>query len=206
MWLIAALACNEDPPAGDDTGTPPDTTPEGPEQDPPLGGEILPFPACVLGSTDGRLDLEGACADDICIGQTFEDAASLFGEAPYCLSLLPGSTTCFFGTSLLVGYTDADGDGQPDAGKRAYVVQVTTGWPGGTEDGLSVGMSPACWVEALGVADQVSLVAEDDGYYALSLAWDAYYLTVYDQQDDAYAFFPDGVVETVSFHNGVYGP
>jgi hypothetical protein len=204
MWLIAVHACTDDLPTGSDTAASTEPPPEALE--PPLGTDVLPFPACVPGASDGRLDLEDACADGICIGQTFDDASSAYGEAPYCLSLVPGATACFYGGFILAGYTDADGDMLPDDGKRAYTVQVFAGWPGGSEQGLSVGISPACWVDALGVADHVLLGAQEDGLYAVSMTWDLYYLTVHDQQDASYAFIPDGVVEQFVFSNGVYGP
>jgi hypothetical protein len=208
MWLVAALACSgeDGPDGGDPTASEPEDTFTGGAVEPPLGDDVVPFPACEPGPTDGRLDVAGACIDGVCIGQTLDEAAAGYGGSPYCLALAVGSTSCFFGEYVFASYTDADLDGQPDDGKRAYLLQAFVGWPGGSDDGLAPGISPACWVEALGPPDSVGLVSGDDGFYAVSLGWSLYYLTVSDQQDDAYQFFPDGIVEQIAFQNGVYGP
>src|SRR5687767_11642887 len=118
MWLVAALACSEDPEGGEPTAPPGDTG-SVPAADPALGAEILPFPDCAPGPSDGRLDVEAACVDGVCIGQTADEAAGAYGTTPYCLPLSAGSTSCFYGEFVFASFTDADLDAVPDDGKRA---------------------------------------------------------------------------------------
>ncbi len=194
MFLLLA-ACS----AGDG-GPPEDSGPAAADE--PVDAALAAMPACEPGADDGRFDVEGACADGACIGSTWAEAKDALGR-PGCAYVVDGAY-CSWNDGLVMAFADADADGTPDDGARAFLLAVNPPWDGGTDDGLALDASLRCFVDALGTPDAVSFGATEDGWVVRTLAWDDRFLNVYDFQDADGAGGPDGLPDFLQFTNYLY--
>lgn len=150
-----------------------------------------------------RLDLESQCADGVCLGDTLEEADAAYGEASFCLTI-GEQLVCFWGDGVLGNVADEDLDGVPDEGARVWLLQVLDPWDGADASGLALGLGIGCFVDALGTPDSLAFTGVDGTLVASAATWNAWYLSITDIQDAAYALVPDGRVESISFQNALY--
>jgi hypothetical protein len=194
LWACAA----DDPTT--DTASPP--TPTGEEELPPVEQALEDLKRCQPGTDDGTLDIEAACAGDVCLGTSWPDVSAALGPPDFC-SFVFDATTCGW-SGLNVGFADGDGDGTPDDDAQAYLVAINPPWDGGTTDGLALDATVGCFVDVLGTPDGVSFGSYPAGWFVRSLAWDDLYFTLYDYGDPDGAGRPDGLPDFVQFTNYLF--
>jgi len=159
-----------------DTGT--DSGP-GDDDETTLDDVLLSLPPCEFGSTDGRLDLLGFCADDVCVGDEAEWVQASLGPADD-RSILAVTYSGYsyayiyltWASGLEAVFYDQDDDGMLDPTETVSYMNIDMPWVGGTTEGLGLGASMSCYLDALGRPDQAwyGLI---EGEYALTYArWD----------------------------------
>lgn len=196
--------------SGGDTGAAEDSA----EPAAPTVEDVLAaLPACVPGATDGRLDLQHGCADDVCVGDAPDQAVATLGEPDEIYEFSysyngyeSGSLYYVWAIGLELIYEDDDQDGVPDttiwSSPSAYALMISLPWDGGTSDGLGLGASLSCFVDAFGTPGSVDFDFEDYKLYPTYLSWDVDYYSSMNVQDrylnktgeyGAYDGFVDGV-------------
>lgn len=161
---------------------------------------------CELGIADGELNLDRHCVHDYCVGDTVADAEAAFGA--------PDETVVYFvryggiiytvayeqwANGIKIYFDDADADGILLETDHSTAIALDLPWGGGTEEGLGLGASLSCFVEALGYPDQVEFWTVGDGYGINYAFWSAFQLTVYDDALNGTGEFgiSDGLVDGI---------
>lgn len=204
LWLLACTVAAPDTgsaTAGSDAEDSADDDPA--PEDSALADPLDALADCSPESPGDRLDVDAACFDGVCLGQTLEAADDAFGRPSTCLPF-GSAALCFWGDGILGSLTDSDGDGTPDSGARIYVLSALDPWDGADPAGLALGLGLGCFVDTLGTPSTL-LFSEVEGALVPSAAtWTSLHLTVTDQQDRDYAFVPDGRVESIAFQDTIY--
>lgn len=155
-------------------------------------------PPCDSRSGDGRLDLDTACADGACAEGTLSDWVAALGEADECEASYDDSVRCDWDAGIRGYFDDEDEDGEVDPDSEAGIVFLDEPYDGTTADGLGLGVSTACFADALGTAAGVSLEWRSDGYAVTDAHWDSPELEVEDSEGSAGEDVPDGLVDELS--------
>jgi len=152
-------------------------------------GVIDALPACVPLATDGRVDVAAGCADDGCVGMTAVELEQAWGSATCSRqSSAPTSLRCVWPSGVWARFDDHDDDGVPDDGSSARPLLLEPPYDGATADGLGVGASLSCFVDALGYPDAVRLSNVDDtGWRFRSMAWSSDGVELFDLHGEARA-------------------
>ncbi|MFZ5477549.1 MAG: hypothetical protein ACOZNI_12305 [Myxococcota bacterium] len=158
--------------------------------------------ACSPGSDDGRLDVEGGCADDVCLGDTWPDVRSVKGRTT-CYTLL-AVAHCYWDDGQLVAFPDEDEDGTPDEDAGAVIVALNQPWDGGSDEGLALDANAGCFVDVLGLPDGISMTATSEGWALRALEWSEHRFSFYDFSDDDGVSGPDGYAEFLQFTDPAY--
>lgn len=114
-----------------------------PETEPPTVEDLLDtLPACEPVATDGRLDIDGGCADGACAGMTYAEMVGALGDDPTCEafyyefgSYAGGSVSCTWDNGVDASFDDLDRDGVADPASIAYGMKVQDPFDGGTVEG-----------------------------------------------------------------------
>ncbi len=161
---------------------------------------------CELTVADGALDLDRHCVHDFCVGDTVADAAALFGE--------PDDTVVYFiryegytytstyqvwANGITLYFDDADDDGVLADSDHATSIAIELPWGGGTDEGLGLGASMSCFIEALGYPDQADFWSVDGDYRINTAFWVLRQLWVYDDSLNGTGEFgiSDGLVDRI---------
>ena len=118
---------------------------------------------CVAESGDGELDLVNACAYGGCVGDTYDELRTAWGLAVECSrfsSSVSGTDrlACSWDNGLGMHF-DVQGNA-PEPTSQGSVFTFEAPFRGTTADGLGIGVSLGCFVEALGAPREVFL--DDD--------------------------------------------
>jgi hypothetical protein len=151
--LTLALACAKP----EDTGAPPDKADDSGDS----GDSGQPEPTCDYLAPSDALVLETACVDGACGGQTYPEVQAQLG-APEACTAAASLATCVWGP-VSITFPDCDQDGAPDEDDLCdqfdQTFTLSAGWTGSSAEGLGIGVTAACWAEALGAAQPWSLGA-----------------------------------------------
>ncbi len=125
------------------------------------------LPDCVPLTPSDRLDIEAGCADGVCAGSSFAENNASFGEAGSCdHGLLEDDYLyCNWGEDVYAFYDDADNDGVPDGDDTSLGIFIHDSWDGSDVDGLGIGVSFTCFMDALGEPSDIDYHVDDRGYY-----------------------------------------
>lgn len=180
------LACAEDCPAG--------THEDGPVcvADPAetaVDGIAVPLRACTPTTGDGDIDLANTCVGDLCVGDTYADAVAALGTPADFMPWVE------WPSGLGIGF-DPDGEPPPDEA-AAVEFWVESPYPGRTTNGLGAGVAMQCFLDELGLPDDVSLSVSGSSYVVWYIHWDAPDLMVFD--DDVLFGEADSIVDTLTF-------
>lgn len=174
--------------------------PPPPDPGPPTFNDVLEnLDPCVPLKPGEQLDLAGGCIQGVCAGDTFGEADRAYGEGVSCQrSGQDWDCNWPLGVAALFAPTDND-QGGPASGARARYVRARYLYEGATADGLGIGASISCFVEALGLPESVVLVKSMGQVVPNQLVWDSMGLEIEDEerQLDLLAF-PDGKVDEIT--------
>lgn len=139
---------------------------------PTLADLLEQMPPCVPVAADGRIDFDTACVDGACMGMTYAEMSAALGSAGACSAGDPNtqSLTCDW-SGLSAFFADADMDGVPDPGDTATCLFLGEPFDGGTTEGLGVGATMRCFVDALGIPSQAQFTATGKGYVVSQVGW-----------------------------------
>ena len=136
--------------------------------DPTFEDTLAALPECRLAGSNGRLDLDGRCVDDICVGGSVDALVETYG-AQTCAPGGGRALCRWAGVSVYV--PDADRDGQPDPGSSVSYLDIMRA-DVSNDDGLGIGASMSCFVDRLPAPDVLTLSRRDDGSWAIrELNW-----------------------------------
>jgi hypothetical protein len=133
------------------------------------------LPACTFALPSDRLDLWGACADGICVGDTYDTVTAAFGE-PTCTSdevfgygyLV---SWCAWPNGLEAWIDDKDEDGAPDGDAPLGSLYLRAPYSGTTEEGLGRGVGFSCFVDVYGDPDWLGVSHDGTEWRISSLSF-----------------------------------
>lgn len=153
-------------------------------------------PPCESSSGDGRIDLGTACADGACAGATYAQWAAALGEPAKCTTSYMGSMHCEWGNGVSGYFDDEDDDGAADPESTGNIVFLDPPYDGATTDGLGVGVSMACFGDALGLPDALALDRHEDRYLVTEAHYDEIEVELADLEGPNGENLPDGLVDS----------
>ncbi|MEQ1507389.1 MAG: hypothetical protein ABMB14_34490 [Myxococcota bacterium] len=214
LAACAAVAACADAPGADDPcrpgfvrGEDGHCWPPPPDPAPPTANDVLEaLGPCVPFKPSDEIDLVGGCIEGACAGATFDTVSAALGSAvgPTDCEVIDGLWYCHWDQAIDVAFplTDDDGPDAPIDGSRASFVRGTTRYAGATVDGLGVGISPRCWVDALGPASSAVFVDVLGTLAVSQIVWDAYGVEIEDEERADGAISPNGIVDELT----LFGP
>lgn len=123
------------------------------------------LPACEPAAPSERIDLAAGCVDGICAGMTYAEIVEATGGEGDCRPIEAEGETdshCLWAAGGVVTiHDDADADGEPDPDDATRLVFVPAGADATDPQGLGVGMSLRCYLDALGAPDSVHYCGTD---------------------------------------------
>jgi hypothetical protein len=132
------------------------------------------LPDCEPLSPSDRLDITAGCADGVCAGSSFTENNANFGETGDCEHGLweDDYLYCNWGEDVYAFYDDADNDGVPDGDDTSLGVYIHDSWDGSDADGLGIGVSFRCFMDALGEPSDIDYYTDNRGYvYVTDMDW-----------------------------------
>ncbi|MDP2315152.1 MAG: hypothetical protein Q8P41_19790 [Pseudomonadota bacterium] len=178
------------------------------EDEPPTVDDLLDtLPACEPLTGDGRLDLYAGCADGACAGMTYVEMVDAIGNDGSCApqyfefdGYTSSSASCDWNNGVSATFSDDDRDGVPDDFDTAYSVYVTSAYDGTTEDGLGIGASMSCFIDGIGVPDEVGFSLVDTDWVLSYAYWSAGGVSLSDNYDRRGNYAPDGLADSLSLY------
>ena len=169
--------------------------PPPPEYPAPVATDVLENLAdCELRDATGEIDLAGGCVLGVCAGDRFEDVDAVLEGNADCDSIAD-STDVSCTWANVGGRFGTDDDGAPRPTARAQWIRALRPFGGTTKDGLGTRIAPRCFVEALGVPNQVLFEDALGELLVSQMAWDAYGIVVVDDEDRRNNAQPDGLID-----------
>jgi len=163
--------------------------------------EIDLMKPCTIAAPGDRLDITGGCADTVCATDSYAQINQKLGETGHCSGAsTPGATgqtlRCSWREGAISAWFDDDeGDDVPDEGPTMQGLHLSASWDGSDPNGLAMGLSLRCFIDLLGMPDQVNHTLYDNVTRQVSgLYWDALGFEVEDdhgRSDD----LPNGYVD-----------
>lgn len=166
--------------------------------DPTMGDLLDTLPECGVTTGDGSLDLVTGCLGSACVGQTLSELEAAFGETAVCSSF---STTvfCEWTHGVSTGFDD-DGTGIANPTAISTYLSLRTPNDAATLDGLGVGASMSCFLDALGLPETLSYEEAGGSYELVGLNY--YDAGVFVSDDGGFIAPPDGQADDLFF----FGP
>lgn len=134
------------------------------------------LPACELAAPSDQLDFAAGCVEGVCAGMTYPEIVAATGAEGDCEASGLGADADFHctwrGGGIKTIHADADADGKPDPGDAANVVFVQGDYAGADAQGVGLGMSLRCYLEALGSPPSVLFCDVDGVRRITSLSYD----------------------------------
>jgi hypothetical protein len=167
-----------------------------------IGIDVLraSLPPCEATPGDGTIDLKTGCAAGICADTTF-NAMSAASSQPFLCpdKTARGRVTCETGGGISARFTDEDADGAADPETTANVIHLTAPFAGRTQDGLGMGVSMACVLDALGLPEDLRFEKMGDRYVVNWMMYGDLHLQVSDlKSTETGKRVPDGYVDRMA--------
>ncbi|MES2643685.1 MAG: hypothetical protein V4850_29635 [Myxococcota bacterium] len=179
--MILLLACAPAPDCAEGYTAQADGTCLGEATAPFSGGDTMDevldaLAPCVPMAASDRVDLDGACVDGACARSTFAELDEALGGTGVCVSadddpLQAVYARCTWPVGIEAAFNDRDDDGVPDADALAYPLRLVAPYDGATPDGLGLDAGFACFVDAFGTPDSVSLVNDGENWWPGGFWW-----------------------------------
>lgn len=184
--------------------TPEEIPEEEPVEEPDLEDVLLDAQPCEPLAADDRLDPIGGCADGVCAKMQFRDGVQAVQRMPECgPGAQSGWLSCRWESGVIANVYDSNEDGQPQGAEPIWWVSVEPPFGGASEEGLGLGISPGCFVEAFGAPNTVTLYEGEDGKPQLSYGyWESVGVVARDYLGGPQPYQPDGRIDQIS----LYGP
>lgn len=157
LLLALALACAP-------------TTPDGAASTFP----VTPLPVCELLPEATDIDIRAGCVLGVCANMTYAEFTAVLGEPDDCDPTFSDKIDCEWGAGVSANFTDEDGDELVEDTSTTSIVYVEG--PGlASPEGLGLGVSMQCFLDQLGLAEDVSLEIDElvgDTWYVDGLTYD----------------------------------
>lgn len=162
------------------------------------------LPPCDRAEGDGRLDLEGGCADGACAGDPIEVFDAVFGpdRACFAASWDANWTYCDWPAGVQGLFLDADRSGEPDAGVASDRLRVYAPYEGQTWRGVGIDAPTACFLDTLGTPETLVLTDVAGALVPEELWWPATQVRAYDWEAGSGGDHADGRPDNLY----LYGP
>jgi hypothetical protein len=157
------------------------------------------FPTCELKRGDRTLDLHKGCADGACADQTYAemDSATRGGAICTTSSVNPTHVSCAWSSGITAPFQGEDGS--PSRTAKANQIFVKSAFSGTTAEGMGIGVSMGCFIDAFGEPEELSVEKEGDRYIVSSMLFHDPHIYLDDGRGPD---TPDGMVD----HMGLRGP
>ena len=177
--------------------------PPPPDPTPPSANDVLAeLGPCVPKKAGTDIDLVLACIDGACARDTFETVNDVLGEGVTC-ELVEGDWFCTWPQKVQALFAVREGDDTvPAKDATTPWMRATVGYAGADPAGLGIGISPGCWVDALGAPTSVEFFDTAGRLEPRQLVWVAYGIEIEDEEGERGAPVPNDAVDELT----LFGP
>jgi hypothetical protein len=134
---------------------------------------ITALPACELLPAGTDIDVRAGCALGVCANMTYAEFTAILGEPDDCDPTFSDKIECVWSAGVSGNFTDADGDELVEDTSTTSFVYVED--PGlASPEGLGLGLSLQCFLDQLGLAEDVSLDVDElvgDTYFVEGMTY-----------------------------------
>jgi len=173
--------------------------PPTPWPSPSIQDALDSLPPCESTEPDGAIDIAPGCADGACVGMSAIEMTDVLGSEPSCQVASWSETKqyCLWEMGIEGLFDDLDEDGVPDEDAITERIHLVPPYPGQTALGSGIAVQVSCYLEDLGLPDEV--VYEDFGgaLHLTDLIYDRYGVKAYDWGSDTDNDSPDGRIDNL---------